>query len=140
MIPADRAFIESVRSATLPVSAFRHKEHVRLAFLCVAEYGLAAGSDLVHDTIVRFAAACGHSEKFHETLTAVWPRLVAAHLRPGDADFAAFIEREAVLLDKSIPLRFYSQERLHSQSARKRVIEPDCADLPRIPAWCMTKA
>jgi len=58
-------------------------------------------------------------------------------MQAGDCDFDIFAERETALLDKQIPLRFYSKDRLMSPVARKRFVEPDRADLPRIPSWCL---
>jgi hypothetical protein len=118
---------------------FGHSEHLRLAFDLVATHGLSVGSDLVYDAIERFALANGHAKKFHATLSCVWPRLIAAHMRHDDCEFSTFVNREAVLLDKRLPLRYYSGERLGSQSARRRFVEPDRADLPRVPPWCLTK-
>lgn len=135
----DRLFLGEVMAGSAPGGRFGHAEHVRLAFLLVAEHGLSAASDIVYTTIERFATAHGHAKKFHVTMTSLWPRLIAAHMRAGESEFFTFIEREAILLDKKLPLRFYSGERLGSAAARMRFVEPDRIDLPRIPDWCITK-
>lgn len=139
MTTEDRLFLDEVLSAKCPSAGFGHAQHVRLAFLLVAEQGLSIGSDMVYDAIERFASAQGHAKKFHATLSSLWPRLIAAHMRADDAEFFGFIEREPILLDKRLPLRFYSGERLSSATARKRFVEPDRCDLPRAPEWCITK-
>ena len=114
---------------------FGHAEHVKLAFTSVVHHGFSAGSDFVFGAIETLALEQGHPDRFHATLTTLWPRLVAAHIRAGDIDFASFIEREAILLDKQLPLHFYTHERLFSDVARKRFIEPDRCDLPRVPRF-----
>jgi hypothetical protein len=129
--PEDRQFLDGVLSGH-PHDRFGHAEHIRLAFLLVSEHGLSTGSDMVYEAIQRLACAHGNAKKFHATLSSLWPRLIAAHMKTGDCDFSTFIEREAILLDKRLPLRFYSPARLGSPSARKRYVEPDRADLPRI--------
>ena len=135
----DRLFLDGVFHGHPRRGRFGHTEHVRLAFLLVREHGLSVGSDLVYETIERLATAHGNAKKFHATLSSLWPRLIAAHMQAGDSDFSAFIQRELVLLDKRLPLRFYSPARLGSPPARKRYVEPDRVDLPRISGLWLTK-
>jgi hypothetical protein len=58
-----------------------------------------------------FATAHGHPEKYHHTITVFWMRMVAR------------------LLDRDLPLSYYSRERLWSEAARTGWIEPDLRTL-----------
>ncbi|HME82301.1 MAG TPA: hypothetical protein VKF82_09520 [Candidatus Eremiobacteraceae bacterium] len=83
------------------------------------------------ETIRRFAAHHGHAPKFHFTLTALWVRLVAAHVADHpDAAFDELIDLDNRLLDKDLPLRFYSRAQLFSEHARASWVEPDVRPLP----------
>jgi hypothetical protein len=110
-----------------------HRDHVELTFSFLRAQGFTKGSDAVFDHLRALDAAEG-GRRFHATLSTVWPRLIAAHMRSRDDDFETFIERETVLVDKTLPLRFYSRERLFSDVSRGRFVEPDLCDLPRIAA------
>lgn len=107
-----------------------HRHHLALTFSLLRRSGFTHGSDAVFEKL-RALDAAQNRMRFHATLSTVWPRLIAAHIHD-DRDFDSFIEREQILLDKNLPLRFYSSARLFSDVARQRFIEPDLRDLPRI--------
>jgi hypothetical protein len=93
---------------------FDHLAHVRLALDCLAETpSLAAATDRMVEALRGKAAAAGHPEKYHHTVTVFWMRQVAA------------------LLDKDLPLDYYTRERLFSDDARHGWIEPDVRPLDR---------
>jgi len=109
---SDRAFIEAFERGDVPASEFHHADHLRLALAYLAD------SSSVDEAIARmaaalttFAAAAGVPDKYHHTLTVFWMRMVAR------------------LLDKDLPLAYYSRERLFSDEARARWIEPDLVGL-----------
>ena len=108
-----------------------HRAHVELTFAFLRDCGFTAGSDAVYDYLNALDAA-QHGGRFHATLSTLWPRLIAAHMRQAESGFDAFIAREPDLADKTLPLRFYSNERLFSEAACRRFLEPDLRDLPRI--------
>ena len=108
-----------------------HRDHLALTFAFLRKDGFTRGSDAIYEHL-RGLDAAQKSGLFHATLGTVWPRLMAAHMQPADDDFDAFLHREGELLDKALPLTFYRQDRLFSQAARLRFIEPDLRDLPRI--------
>lgn len=131
MEQADKAFLQSLEAGAIPNQAFRHRDHLKAAFLYVRLRGAAGAEQAMLETIRRFAEAHGHAPKFHFTLTAVWVKLVAAHARQHPkATFDELIGLDARLLDKDLPLRFYSDAVLFSERARSTWVDPDLRALP----------
>jgi|KBSMisStaDraftv2_1062788.scaffolds.fasta_scaffold524291_2 hypothetical protein len=89
-------------------SGFDHAAHIRLALDClVEEPTFAAAADRMSAVLRGKAGAAGHPEKYHHTVTLFWMRMVAR------------------MLDKNLPLTYYSAARLSSDAARAGWVEPD---------------
>ena len=116
--------------ASLGGAPFRHRDHLRLAWLAVR--GTEDPERTVGDAIARYAAAHGAAAKYHETLTVFWVRLVehCARVRPELGDFDAFLAAFPLLLDTSLADRHWSGDVLWSAEARTRWREPDLLPLP----------
>jgi hypothetical protein len=127
----DEEFLHAFLSLALPHSAFHHRDHVRLAWLAVRRHGAAAEA-VVGDAIRRFAAAGGHGERYHQTLTSFWVRLVAHAVSDApDVDaFDRFVAAYPLLLDPRLPLRHWSRTVLFGAGARRSWQEPDVVALP----------
>jgi hypothetical protein len=133
--PADRMthdeFVTAFESCTLPGDWFRHKEHVRLAWLYLRRLPYSEAVAAIERSVRAFAMHHGAAGKYHHTITLVWMRLVAAAIaQDGDDDFAAFIARHPELLNKHTLQLFYSAARLESPVARASWLEPDLKPLP----------
>lgn len=109
---SEAAFIAAFESGRIVPQDFHHADHLRLALAYLVD------SASVPEATARMAAAlrtfardAGKAEKYHHTLTVVWVRLVAR------------------LLDKQLPLAYYSHDRLFSAEARERWVEPDVQPL-----------
>ena len=128
----DDEFIRAFESCTLPGESFRHKEHLRLAWLYLRRLPDEAAAAAMESGVRRYAAHHGASQKYHHTMTLVWMRLVAAAMtrHPCD-DFDTLLHLHPALLDKGMPRRYYSAERLDSPAARAGWLEPDLALLPQ---------
>jgi len=128
----DAAFLSAVETATLPGERFRHREHLRLAWLCLRAHGVEAGHARVRDLIQRYAAALGASGKYHETQTRAWVLLVGAGLAaaPAGETFGDFLGRCPELLEGRLLARHYREETLDSPRARAEWVPPDVAPLP----------
>jgi hypothetical protein len=120
---------------TLPNGRFHHREHLRFAHYRLLRDGYPFALDTVCEQIARFARHHGQAAKFHVTMTQCWVRLVAGALAdaPHRCSFEQLVARSPELLDKSLPLRHYSRERLFSDAARAAWVEPDLRELPRCP-------
>jgi hypothetical protein len=104
----DRAFLQAFEGGDISPAEFHHADHVRLALAYLMDSAtVSEATDRMAASIRVFARVAGHEEKYHHTLTVAWVRLVAR------------------LLDKRLPLAYYSPDRLFSNEARERWIEPD---------------
>ena len=128
---ADEGFLHALETGGIPNHAFHHRDHLRAAWLYVRQRGAPDAERAMLETILHFVSLHGHASKFHHTLTVLWVKLVAAHVTHHvDATFDELLDLDGRLLDKNLPLRFYSAGVLFSESARARWVEPDVRALP----------
>jgi hypothetical protein len=115
-----------------PGGAFRHREHIHLAYLAVRRYGADRAADKVSGWIRQLAAYQRAPQKFNATVTRAWTDIVAHHMAasPAGADFASFAKRYPALLDKRLLTRHYTARTLASPAARTGWAEPDLAPFP----------
>jgi hypothetical protein len=111
---------------------FGHRQHVQLAFVAARRHGAAATSDVMREWIKQIAAAHGAPERYHETITVAWAKLVAHHVAedPALSSFDAFVGANPALLDKTLLTRHYSPSVLGSATAKAAWVAPDLAALP----------
>lgn len=119
----DQEFVRAFETCELPPACFHHRDHIRLAWIYVRQYGEAEATRRIEESIRRYAAHLGISEKYHQTITVAWMRLVAAGV--GAGDFEEFARRNPGLLEKSALGAYYSEAVLKSEAARVGFVEPD---------------
>lgn len=131
MTPEDLAFVEAVENCAFPGADFHHREHVRLAWVYLRRFGAKSAEQRVEETIRRYAAAQGATQKYHHTITVAWMRLVEAALasRPAEGEFAEFAAAHPELFRAEALERHYSKARLQTEEARTGFVEPDRAPL-----------
>jgi hypothetical protein len=129
-LPAELAAI--LAEIVPPGGAFRHREHIHLAYIAVQRYGPDKAAGAVAGWIRHLAAYQRAPQKFHATVTRAWVEIVAHHMAatPPAADFTAFAGRYPALLDKRLLTRHYSPRVLASPTARTGWAEPDLAPFP----------
>lgn len=128
MSMTDEAFLRAFEECTLPKTEFRHQGHLRICFMYLGKYDFDTAMQRVCEGIIRFATSLGALHIFHLTLTCAWVHIVAKAMQGNkQTSFAAFIEASNYLLDKDLPKRYYSEQVLSSELARKEWIEPDLA-------------
>lgn len=127
--------VRGLDALTLPTECFRHRDHLRFAHYRLAHDGYPFAIDTVSERIARFARHHGSAKKFHVTLTQCWVRLIAGALAstPSTASFDELLARCPELADTTLPLRYYSRERLFGDAAHSSWVEPDLRELPRCP-------
>lgn len=118
----DAEFLRAFDDTTL--EPFHHRDHLRVTFLYLRQFGEAETRRRLGPAILRYAAARNGAEKYHETITLAWIYLVAA-ASAGAENFEGMIATHPRLLDKNLLDRYYSPEVLQSAEARERWVEPD---------------
>ncbi|HLW77643.1 MAG TPA: hypothetical protein VKS01_11675 [Bryobacteraceae bacterium] len=109
----DNEFVRAFESCELPPEAFHHRDHIRMARIYLDRYGLDEATARFVESIRRYAVHLGKADKYHETITVAWMRILATE---GDSP---------KLLDKDYLKHFYSPALLESAEARLRFVEPD---------------
>ena len=131
-----RELVAAFEACTLPKESFTHTAHLTVALWYLVWYGPDAATDRVRDAIQRFNAAYGNVSRpgggYHETITRFYMWAVRRHLRaaPLEGSLADLANDVAVALaDRTLPLEYWSRERLMSDEARNGWVEPDLQPL-----------
>ena len=116
----------------LPGEEFRHRGHLRLAWLVLSRHQRDEAQSIVVREIKQFAVANGASGRYHDTLTRFWVRLVghAMENAPEAGSIDQLLSKFPFLLDKSLPYRHWQGETFNSDEARAGWIEPDLLPVP----------
>jgi hypothetical protein len=127
----DDAFVRAFESGEITNQQFHHRDHLWLAWVQVHRLGLEAASDAITHRIHQFAAHHGSADRYNDTMTRFWVRVVdmAIRLHP-QLPFEALLAAEPHLLDKTLPYRHWSREVLMSPPARARWLDPDLRPMP----------
>jgi hypothetical protein len=123
----DEAFARAFEDGAVTPAEFGHVAHVRVAWVYLRE------AESVDDALMRmraairrFAAAAGAAEKYHETITVLWMRLLAdLRARGVSGELADVLRAYPELADKDLPLQYYTRDRLFGDEARAAWVEPD---------------
>lgn len=126
--PEDLELLHEIVAAR---GGFSHREHLELAWAYLGRYPLPEAEDAMTGAIRHIAALHGMPERYHETLTRSWVRLVAVHRsRDDSATFDAFIEGNDGLLERGLLERHFSPDLLWGETARRQDEAPDLRPLP----------
>ena len=124
--------VEGFESCTLPREEWTHRAHLTVACWYLLRHDKEGATVLIRKGIKRFNEAKGivTTERcgYHETITLFYIHIVGKHLRESRVEISIvnlmnkLIERYG---EKSLPLEYYSKERLMSVEARAAWLEPD---------------
>jgi hypothetical protein len=124
--PEDEEFLAAFDAGHLANQSFHHRDHLRLAWIQIRRLGFARASDAVAEGIRQFAAYHGHADRYHETMTRFWLCAVGLGIkRHPTLPFEDLLAAEPHLLDKTLPYRHWSREKIGSDEARRQWVEPD---------------
>lgn len=123
----DVEFLSAFETGDLPLSGFRHADHLRLAWLCLHQASLAEAELRVRNGIRRFAERHGVMDIYHDTVTKAWVRLLATHR---ERSFPEFLAQHESRLNMNLLHRFWTPELLASEQARRGWVVPDRGPLP----------
>jgi hypothetical protein len=123
----DTEFARAFEDGSVTPAEFTHLAHVRVAWVYLNESAsMEDALPRMRDAIRRFAAAAGATQKYHETITVFWMRLLAdVRARGAAGELAGVLHAHPALADKELPLQYYSRGRLFSDEARAAWVEPD---------------
>ena len=123
----DEAFARAFENGFVSPEEFDHVAHVRVAWVYLHETASGeAALSRMRDGIRRFAAAARLPQKYHETITVLWMRLLAdVKARGASGQLSDVLRAYPALADTALPLQYYSRERLFSDEARGAWVEPD---------------
>ena len=115
-------------------ASFHHASHLQVAWIYLCESAsVEEACQKMAATLRRFATAAGKPEKYHETITQFWIRLLAM-LREsaGGSNLDTILRTNPRLLEKDLTLDYYSAETLWSDCARITWTEPDLKPLASV--------
>ena len=128
----DREYARRFERGDVRNEDFHHKEHLRVAWAYLEEADTEdTACAWMRETIRGFAQANGHPEKFHETITVFWVRLLARvrEAHPHARALEDVLGDHPHLLAKETLFQWYSRERVTGEAARMAWLEPDLRPL-----------
>ena len=133
--PVDEDILDRFRRQMLGPEVWTHEMHLRVSWMHLRLYGVAKTIDRLREGITRLneshGTVNGPDSGYHETITRIWTMILDA-ADAGDAEPATtsmeFVERHPELLDRRLPLRYYTRDRIMSSEARAGWVEPDITD------------
>jgi hypothetical protein len=132
---SNEELIRCFENDAIPEGSFHHADHVRLAFAYLCEYPLLRALEKFSGALKRFAAARGKPQLYNETITCAYFFLIRERMaRCGGLGWEEFAGENPDLLcwKDGILGRYYRQETLQSDLARKVFVLPDkCFELSR---------
>ncbi|HEX4609825.1 MAG TPA: hypothetical protein VH092_16625 [Urbifossiella sp.] len=111
---------------TWPFPQWTHRAHLAVAVSYLRQFPFPAALDRAREQIQHYNRTCGTADGYHETITVVFMRVVAAYLaRHPDAGPARAVAELAGTCDMAWLKRHYSAERLGRAEAKTAFIDPD---------------
>lgn len=123
----DDEFLSAFEACDLPLSGFRHADHLRLAWLHLHRTSLPEAEVQVRNGIRRFAEWHGVPHIYHDTVTRAWVRLLSTH---HEQSFPEFLSKHEGHLNMELLHRFWTPALLASQQAKRGWVAPDRMLLP----------
>lgn len=125
--------VRGFEDATIGRDAWKHAEHLTVALYYVRNFDLETATGKMRSGILNlltkgFGVDRAVEDPYHETLTVFWMRTVAKF--DADRSGRTLLENAnelTAVYDKDYPLKFYSNDRLFSDEARAKSVEPDIA-------------
>jgi len=124
----DIEFLEAIHRATLPPESFRHRGHLRFAWLLLRIHPFELACARCLAGIWYYANSLGANDKFHFTLTRASIMLVHQRQQQGSfSAFDAFLETNSDLLTQFLAIieRHYSPACLNQALAKTSWVAPD---------------
>ena len=122
------ALVRAFEAGDIEPGAFRHRDHVIVAFEMLGKYDFIEASLLYGRGIRALAKRAGAPGKFNMTITMAFLSLIAERMgSDGYPTCEAFLKANDDLLSMEALTSRYSDERLRSDLARSVFLMPDIA-------------
>jgi hypothetical protein len=121
--------VDRLERCLLGKEEFHHRDHLAVAVVYLHAADLEMAMDRMRASLKRFAGHHGVTGLYHETLTRFWLRQVEMRLDRSLCLWDSVRSVQEQLSDKNLAFEYYSRERLESQEAREKWIEPDLRSL-----------
>lgn len=131
--PEDLSFRDAFEAGNVPPAQFRHRDHVRLAYIYLCEFDPVIANDRMRSALLHFLKVNNVPQgKYHETLTRSWINAVRHFMEVQEQSnsFDEFLLKGIQLLDAELMLTHYSRKVLFSEEARRQFLEPDLKPIP----------
>ncbi|MBD1937591.1 hypothetical protein [Microcoleus sp. FACHB-68] len=130
------SLIRNFENCTLPRCEWTHHAHLIVALWYLTRYPEQKAINRIRENIQQLNRANGvqttKDSGYHETITLFWIRMVSRHLL-SEGENHTFVNLAKSLIhncgNPSLPLEYYTRERLMSWKARITWVEPDLKSL-----------
>lgn len=125
-LPKADLTIDRFEAGQIDPERFNHEAHVYVAWLYVQTYEQAEAIARFDNALKRLTLQLGIPGKYHATITWTFLLLISERCRDNEG-WQAFCSRNQDLVNdsKAILGRYYSDERLFSETARMHFVLPD---------------
>ncbi len=120
-------FLSAFEDCSLPLSCFRHGDHLRFAWIHLQAKSVEQAIIAVRHGIKNYAARHRVAHLFHETITVAWVKLLSTH---EEGSFEEFIQVHEHRLTRELLYQFWTFSLLDSDAARVSWLPPDKKPLP----------
>lgn len=125
---SDAEFLRQFDAGTLDLAAFDHAAHLRAAWLCLRDAPFRDAVGRLRRGLKRLAISAGKPQRYHETITVAYARLVHRQMRflGKDLPYDQFREGSPELFapDLAALKAIYPADILESPEARKTFVPP----------------
>lgn len=116
----------SFEARDLDPAAFRHMDHVGVAYEMLRKYDFLEAAARYGVAIGTIASEAGKPDKYNVTITFAFMSLIAERMETNpSANCADFLAQNRELLSKNVLRSWYSPDRLTSDLARRVFLMPD---------------
>lgn len=123
--PPSSEITRAFEAQSIDPGRFHHAEHVRVAFDLLERSDFIDAAASYAKGLRALTAKAGAPQKFNLTITYAFISLIAERraAKP-TGSFETFAQDNADLMSKTVLEKWYSHERLHSDTARKILLLP----------------
>jgi hypothetical protein len=132
----DGELIDQFESGAIPPDSFHHVDHVRLAFAYLRQYSVLEALEKFPAALQRFAKSHAKPNLYHQTIT--WAYIFLIHERivrarsPQTWEKFAQANPDLLTWKDGILMKYYADETLQSDLARRVFIFPDKLSAPTV--------